>query len=184
MRRLITILFIFMAAAVSAQFRYGLRVGGVFETPNGFWSGGSGFAGGLTCEWESPRSGLALGASVNYERRTIDYDGYVTIDRGWSTPDDAGGDFIAVPLEVRYKFMLPALKELAGPYVLTGPDIAVRLNRASGHPVHVGWNIGVGFDVISHFQVSGGYRFGINNVDEDGMRDSGAWVSVAFLFDI
>lgn len=119
--------------SVSAQFRYGLRLGGVFETPTPthLWDGGSGFAGGVTCEWQSSSSGIAVGASLNYERRTMNYAGDALTLIGYEPPQDAGGDFLALPIDVKYKFMLPALKELAGPYVLTGPDIALRLSKGA-----------------------------------------------------
>lgn len=162
------------------------KIGGVFETPTPthLWDGGSGFAGGVTCEWQSSSSGIAVGASLNYERRTMNYAGDALTLIGYEPPQDAGGDFLALPIDVKYKFMLPALKELAGPYVLTGPDIALRLSKGGGRQAHVGWNFGVGFDIINHFQVSGGYRLGLNKLDYDGLRDSGGWVSVAVLFDI
>ena len=54
----------------------------------------------------------------------------------------------------------------------------------------MGWNVGVGVELIKHLQVSGGYTFGINNIAKEFASNIGKvklrnnyWtVTAAWLF--
>ena len=192
--RLIIMLLAVIAASMTAQaqWRYGIRLGGAFSRPTGSnefceLKGGNGFSGGLAIEWQMPAGGLAVGASALYERRNTSAgmltDGAQSPTRTYST---IGRNYIAVPIDIKYKFGIPAIGGLAGPYVFTGPDLAWRLDSGIGPRTHMGWNVGAGFDIINFVQVSAGYRFGITNIGKDvaeKWRDSGAFVAVTILFD-
>lgn len=166
-----------LVAAVGAQsqMKYGLLVGGEFTRPTGSLKadGGNGFVGGLQLEYNLPATGLAFGTAVTYQRRTI------------SDALKPGGDFLTVPITAKYKFPLRVFKELAGPFVLTGPDFAWRLGDGYGKTFHLGWNAGVGFDIINFIQLSAGYRFGLNNISPTpgSVRDSGWFINASLLFD-
>lgn len=184
----IIILLMLSTITMSAQFHYGVRLGGVFDRPcsekaDGLPSidGGSGFSGGLTADYVFSRINFSVAASVLYEHRNI-----------WATTphDNAkvkfGGNFIAVPIDLKYRLPIHILYDMVSPHILTGPDLAWRLNHAAGRDFHIGWNVGLSVDVINLLQFSGGYRFGINDINPGGytLRDSGAFFAAAILFSI
>ncbi len=171
---------------LSAQMHYGLRIGGVFNSPlssnaprSTSVDGGSGFAGGLTANYIFPRYNMGIGASVLYERRSM-----TASSEGIDTR--FGGDFIAIPIDLKYRLPISVFHDLVSPHVFTGPDLAWRLNKAQGRRFHAGWNVGVSIDAISLLEISGGYRFGLGNINPDGykLRDSGGFIAVAILFSI
>jgi len=192
LRLAITLLAAIAAFSAQAQWRYGIRLGGTFPRPTGSnefceLKGGNGFSGGLTFEWQLPTGGFAVGASAIYERRNTSA-GFRVADSSSDSREYAsiGRNYIAVPIDLKYKFGIPAIGGLAGPYAFTGPDIAWRIGQGIGPRTHIGWNVGAGFDIINFVQVSAGYRFGITNIGKDfneKWRDSGAFVTVTILFD-
>ncbi|MDE6321857.1 MAG: porin family protein [Muribaculaceae bacterium] len=182
----LSLILLFSALTMSAQLHYGLRLGGVFSAPNcsntpqsTSIEGGSGFAGGLTANYMLPNTGFAIGASALYERRNIS-----ATAEGVKTK--LGGDFIAVPIDLKYRLPVSIMSDLVSPYIFTGPNLAWRLNDAQGRRFHAGWNVGVSVDAISLLEISGGYRFGMNNINPQGfkLRDSGGFIAVAILFSI
>lgn len=196
-KRIISILLLcyVCVAPIQAQLRYGIKLGAEFSHPsakNSFDAtidGGSGFTGGLQLEYQMPVCGLAFGVSALYEHRVMNVETplYYRIypDHPANAPnttiDKSGGDFLAVPIDIKYKANLGILHNLVTPYVLTGPDFAFRLNKAVGSSTHLGWNVGGGIDIVNFIQISGGYRFGLNKIY--GMRDNGAFVNIGILFD-
>lgn len=196
-KRIISLLLLCCAcvATIQAQLRYGIKLGAEFSHPsakNSFDAtidGGSGFTGGLQLEYQVPICGLAFGVSALYEHRVMNVETQlyyrISPDYPANAPntviDKSGGEFFAVPFDVKYKINLGILHNLVTPYVLTGPDFAFRLNKAVGSSMHLGWNVGGGIDVVNFIQISGGYRFGLNKIY--GMRDNGAFVNVGILFD-
>ncbi len=138
-KRIISTVIIFLVffAVASAQLRYGIRLGGEFTHPTGeeismvSIKGGSGFVGGLQLEYQLPMCGLAFGVAALYEHRTMNLE---MIENGSvnKMTEKCGGDFIGVPIDVKYKFDVGILHNLLSPYVLTGPDLAFRLNQAQG----------------------------------------------------
>lgn len=175
------------------QWRYGLRLGGsgsAWLLKNGDdirAHRGSGFSGGPTFEWQSPMTGFAVDLSALYTHSGG------KLSHGPGKAVSPGVDFIEVPVGLKYKFFLKGIKELAGPYITTGPTLLVRLNGTSADcPVSTrrlqpAWNIGAGFDVLNFIQLQGQYRFGLGNsaTTPDGLtlRADGWSVSVALLFD-
>lgn len=184
MKRLILILaaVLGIVGAAHAQFRYGLRLGADFAMPVAPAAvdakGGPGFAGGLTCEWQAEKCGFAAGASVIYDHRPVTF--ALTGTEGRLT---AGRDYIAIPVDFKYKFWLASVSDLAAPFVVTGPDFAVRMGSGCGGRLHTGWNFGAGFDVINFVQLSAGYRLGLGKT-AGLVRDSGIYVNFTMLFDI
>lgn len=178
---------------ISAQWRYGVRLGGEFTRPYrdsqllgcGAVYGGSGFSGGLTLEWQMPTCGFATGVSLLYQRRTINEEPPFYGSKDKLELRKLGGDFLALPIDLKYKFFLSATKNLVAPYLFSGPDLALRLGKSQNtNAFHFGWNFGAGLDIINFLQLSGGYRLGISEISKAGeCRDSGGFVSVAILFD-
>lgn len=183
----------------SAQLRYGFRFGGEFagSTLSGAPEGtglrnGSGFSGGLVLEYQAPRCGLAPDIAVTYSRhntRLTDQDG---------SARSFGRNFIDIPLHLKYKFWLPAIHDLAGPMVYTGPAASIRLDHddaapLSTHRLQWGWDVGVGFDIVNFIQITAGYRFALGNAadcfgtlppDSDISLHQQGWnVAATLLFD-
>lgn len=184
MKRLLSFVLalVMMAGMAHAQFRYGLRLGGDIAMPHGASAvdvkGGSGFAGGLTCEWQAEECGFAAGLSLLYDRRPVSYS-----LPGVEERCKIGKDFITVPVDFKYKFWLESASELAGPFVVTGPDLAVRMGSGCGSRLHAGWNFGVGFDVANFMQLSVGWRQGLGKT-ASLVRDNGIFINYTMLFDI
>lgn len=175
----------------SAQFRYGVRLGGDINTSalnkDGYSLGHvSGFSGGLTCEYQLATNGLAFDASLLYTRMGVILKQQ---ERAWRM----GNDFLQLPVHVKYKFPVKAWKQLAGPFVYTGPSILLRLDSdAPDAPFTTprwqpGWEVGAGFNIIDFLQISAGYRFGLNHTfPHSGLktRSDAVNISVSILFDI
>lgn len=181
----------------AAQLRYGVRIGGDINTAH-LHDGAqykqkhlSGFSGGLTLEYQAGFTPWAVDVSALYTYTGIKISGINSEDRAMKT----GNDFLEVPLHVKYKFWLKSVKDLAGPYLYTGPALLIRLDKdEAGLPfetrrLQAGWDIGAGMDIVNFVQIQAGYRFGINNVISSApdrnlrMRNDGVNISVAFLFD-
>lgn len=178
----------------AAQLRYGFNSGGGFagaklkDAPALSVDNRSGFRGGLILEYQLPGSGLAFDGSVLYNRYNA------RIVKGQDMID-FGRDFIDVPLNVKYKFWISAVSDLAAPFVFTGPSFMFHTGSKSESTIVInrfqpGWNVGIGFDVINFLQIQGGYRFGMGNAihrfadsPDAGLRMSGWHVSAILLFD-
>lgn len=182
-----TIVFLACVFFASAQLRYGISLGCGFTHPTGkdienvTIQGGSGFIGGLQLEYQLPMNGLAFGIATLYEHRPMNLNMVSETDEPGKFSEKCGGDFIAIPIEIKYKFDIGLFHNLISPYVLTGPDLAVRLKQAQGSSLHTGWDVGAGIDLVNFIQISGGYRFGLNKIY--GLRDNGAFLKFGILFD-
>lgn len=178
-----------------AQWRYGFNFGGSIseaslDNADGYsLKNRSGFRGGLTLEYQSPRCGLAFDGSVLYER----YNAQLT-DNAMATTTDFGRNFIEVPLNVKYKFWLNAFNQLVAPMVFTGPTFRFALDSKSApltqQRFQPGWNVGAGFDAANILQLSAGYRFGLGNAcksfagrDDATLHSNGWFVQAVILFD-
>lgn len=185
-----------VSTTASAEWRYGVRVGGAISTsrssnlPDYDVKGVSGFSGGVTFEWQHPTMGWAADASLLYTHvgsklQKGDFD------------NKTRTDFLHVPLNVKYKFHLKSTKNLLAPYVYTGPDVMLGVGKvppmpADTHRLQPGWNVGIGFDIINILQIQAGYRFSLGNnaVHRDwfDVRDHKIFndyvsISAAVLFD-
>ncbi|MDE7412282.1 MAG: PorT family protein [Muribaculaceae bacterium] len=181
-----------------SQFRYGIRLGGEISTAtlSGHTSTfhlhhGSGFAGGLTCEYLfREEGGPALGGSILYSHGSAME---VVGPTGSKDTRKLGNDFLEIPLHLKYKYFFPSTKGIFGTFAYTGPSFRMRLDKdapdipAGSRRFQPGWDIGLGIDVINFIQLSAGYRFGLNDALHPGqakLRADGVQISAAILFDI
>lgn len=154
--------------SVSAQLRYGFRLGGAIakaslsDAPGMSVKNGSGFSGGLILEYQMENNGFAPDIAVLYTRYSSKL-----IDEV-SGPVKLGRNFIEVPLHLKYKFYLSSTNNLVAPMIYAGPSLLIRLGQ--GNPeeiaaktVQPGWDLGIGLDIINFIQLSAGYRFGLGN---------------------
>jgi hypothetical protein len=161
------------AVAVPAQakiFSFGPRIGlginemkfdsSILESDNR-----TGFTAGLEAEIMVPVIGIGFDASAMYVRRNAQFmedNNIISSQR----------DYIDIPINVKYKFSLPAVGSLISPYIFTGPDFAFLTSQKAindawqNKSVNVSWNVGAGVQLFSHLQVGASYGFGITKAAE------------------
>lgn len=156
-------------ASASAQFRFGVKAGVNLNSLHfSDWKknlqpdNGCGFTGGVMTEFQVPIIGLCLDASLMYTHMTAATDVYT--DPTASDKIGQNKNFLEIPVNLKYKFPVPMVQ----PYLFTGPSFAFKLGGNDDYfktkTVQCAWNIGLGFEVLSHLQISGSYGFGMNNI--------------------
>lgn len=150
--------------SAQAKFGYGIKVGAninqmsfskdIYDTHNR-----CGITAGLTAEYIAPVLGLGADISLMYTYMTTSVEG-----------EDVNGNFIEIPLHLKYKIGIPAISSILSPYVFTGPNLAVKLNKKAfddTRDCQWGWDLGIGIELIRHLQIGAGYTFGINDIAKD-----------------
>ena len=201
MKKLFTILAVAIALMVSSAnvnaktFSFGVKAGANFnklsfnkEILNDINSANSsGWEAGLMVEANLPIvGGLGADLSLMYARMN---------NSGGELGDNAGKNFIMLPLNVKYKFSLPVVGNYLAPYVFTGPNFMFKLDKnilqnMQTKTCQVAWNIGLGLEFFHHLQVGASYNFGINKVanftlgtNQDFDIKNNYWmVTAAYLF--
>lgn len=128
---------------------------------------------GLMAEVNVPVIGLCFDASVMYARMNNGTQAYYS-DGAGSVPfngDNAGKNFMMIPINLKYKLSLPAISNIVKPYAFTGPNFAFKLDKNIANYIktrtcQVAWNVGLGVELINHLQIGAAYNFGINNIAE------------------
>lgn len=157
---------VIFSVPASAQFKVGPRLGlnvnslhfngDMFKGDNR-----AGFTGGVMCEFTVPIIGIGLDASVMYVRR----------DAKWmkeNVSESAKRDYIAIPVNLKYKLNLPAVNHIVRPFIATGPEFSFLTSRRAindalrNKSTDVSWNFGIGLELISHLQISATYGLGLN----------------------
>lgn len=163
--------------AASAQLRLGLKAGvglnslkyeqKITEVVSG--DNCLGFTGGLMLEWETPVVGLCLDGAVLYARRTVDLTAGDHYFRR---------DYLDVPLNLKFKFVVPSIASKFQPFVFTGPDFAflVSKNKDDGmgkrfSSLSTAWNFGAGVELFRHVQLSAAYGMGLNKSVKGAWND-------------
>lgn len=192
-------LFLGLTIPASAQFSIGPKVGltvndmkldeSVFATDNR-----AGFTAGVTCEFTIPVVNLGFDASVMYVKRTADV---MEMTDDVMQKYEIGGDYIEIPINLKWKIGLPVVGKIISPYIFTGPSFAFLTSKKAikeawkNQSVDINWNIGLGLQLFSKLQVGAYYGIGINDaveavgvVDEpvDIKRQNGWTVTAAWLF--
>lgn len=190
---LFVIAFITGTAEGYSQFRYGLRLGGIFDsyalhdTKEYYLKDGSGFNGGLVIEYQLPGTGFAPDFALLYTRHHVKI-----VDIENTSSDKLPVNYIDLPLHLKYKIPAGILRNIVEPLVYTGPTFAFRLGKSSILlPTEVfqpRWDIGVGFDIANFIALTGGYTFGLKNVvsyGENGpsLKTNGWNIAVNIMFD-
>lgn len=135
----------------------------------------AGWEAGVMAEINLPVVGLGFDASLMYARMNNSTQAYTDNFDGqreeYFNGKNAGKNFLMIPINVKYKFQIPAIKKFMAPYIFTGPDFAFKLDKNFGDALktrtcQVAWNVGVGIQLIDHIQIGASYGFGINNIAE------------------
>ncbi len=147
-----------------------------------------GYTLGVMTEFQVPVIGLCFDLSAMYTRMNSE------IDAPEGEKVAYNKNFLEIPLNLKYKFGLPVIGSVFTPYLFTGPSFAFKLDKNTGDALktkscQVAWNVGLGFELIRHLQISGSYGFGINNIadhwvnTEDAKVKNNYWtVTAAWLF--
>ena len=156
-----------IALAGSAQVRFGLKAGITltdlkFKSDVFAASNRVNFTGGVMVEWETPLQGLAFDVSALYAHRSADISSatdYKYFRR----------DYLDLPVYMIFKFPVAGTQGKFTPYIFCGPDFAILVSsrkndsikeRFSGLSTSI--NVGVGFEIVRHLQISGAYSMGLN----------------------
>ncbi len=192
---LVALVAIFSCGYASADFRWGIKAGLNFSNLNlkNFSSSiedpgnRTGWQAGLMAEFTIPIVNIGADASLLYMRQNVDN----------NVTDDcyANKNFIDLPINLKWKIGLPVVGKIISPIIYTGPDFLFACNKQiikdfQSKTCEVGWNVGIGLQLVNHLQVTGGYCFGLNGVAKytgvdavDYKVKKNYWsVSAAYLF--
>lgn len=164
-----------LAAALpaAAQLRFGPRVGvqinslsfdkEILNSDNR-----AGFTGGLQLEFTVPVVNLGFDISAMYVHRVDNVNGGNALANFKSFK----GDYIEIPLNLKWKLGLPVVGKIISPYVFTGPSAAFLTSKRaiteafSAKKCSWSWNFGLGVELFRHLQVGASYGLGLNKVIE------------------
>lgn len=192
---LVLLIAVFGMGAAQAQLRFGVKAGlnlnslHLSNLSSNFNDDNQcGYTLGVMTEFQVPLIGLCFDLSAMYTRMNSE------IDAPEGETVAYNKNFLEIPLNLKYKFGLPIIGSVFTPYLFTGPSFAFKLDKNSVDALktktcQVAWNVGVGFELIKHLQISGAYGFGINNIADHWVNTTDAkvknnyWtVTAAWLF--
>lgn len=189
---LVALVAIFSVGYASADFRWGIKAGLNFSNlnlknvPSSIQDPGNrtGWQAGLLAEFTIPIVNIGADASLMYMRQNVDH------NQAYENKD-----FIDLPINLKWKIGLPIVGKIISPIIYTGPDFLFALNKHvlddfKSKSCEIGWNLGIGVELLNHLQVTGGYCFGLNSVAkyaganaQDYKVKKNYWqVSAAYLF--
>lgn len=126
-----------------------------------------GFTGGVQLEVMIPVVNLGFDVSAMYARRSSEFMQTVN-DTRYSYKADR--DYIAVPIDFKWKIGIPVISKFLQPYLFTGPEFAFRCSKDAAEDAFrskktdVSWNFGLGLEFFSHLQVGASYGVGMTKV--------------------
>lgn len=130
-----------------------------------------GWTAGVMTEFVVPVIGIGFDVSAMYTRMNAEAILRPNVEGHSATlgSEELGKNFIEIPVNVKYKFNIPAVNTIIRPYVYTGPSFAFKLGKNTfddfkTKTCQVAWNLGLGLELIQHLQVQASYGFGMNNV--------------------
>lgn len=189
MKKLIGVLALLLLLAVGtaparAEFKYGPRLGlnvNKLSFDKDLFDGDNqcGFTGGVQIEYIAPAINLGFDLSVMYS--------YMKMEAELNTPGGnnigtrtVAKNFIEIPLNLKYKFSIPAVNKIIRPYVFTGPSVAFKLDKGDSYfdtkTTQWTWNFGLGLELIQHLQIGASYGLGMNKI-VDGAKVAGITVN-------
>lgn len=179
--------------ANAGQFSFGIKAGLnvnklKFNQELASASNSCGWTAGVTADFTVPIIGIGADASIMYSRMNNAAD--VTYNDNHSTllpsppsigtdvvatpsgSDIYGKNFLEIPINIKYKFNIPVVASVFKPYVFTGPQFGLRLDKSMKDVVNniqsrtfqMNWNVGLGVELIGHLQVAASYGIGCTSV--------------------
>ena len=168
------------AVVASAQFRFGLKVETswnnltIKEDVDFKTRSRMGFNAGPMVEWNFDRNAV-IDASLLYCHRSVEVqDALVTDENGKLVTDDKSNfrrDYLELPINIKYKFNIPAFGGKVTPFVMSGPSVSFLLKNTDENndysKVVLSWTAGLGVELWNHFQISAHYSKGLTNSFKD-----------------
>lgn len=168
-----TIALVAIAGSASAQLTFGVKLGAKFNELN-FKSEryedavNMGFTGGLMLEYMSRTSNIGLDAALMYFYVKTSFNDHantvVKSKVGYDT------HFIELPINFKWKIVLPVARNVVAPYLTTGPSFSIiggerqiAVNSIRYNTAVIDWNIGLGAELLGKFQVGVNYGMGLTN---------------------
>ncbi|MDE5814003.1 MAG: PorT family protein [Muribaculaceae bacterium] len=170
---LVALVAIFSFGYASADFRFGVKAGLNFNKLNykiQNWQQASeelknvdnqtGWMAGVMAEFTIPIVNIGADASILYARQNLSKNEEKYYDNQ---------NFLDIPINLKWKIGLPVVGKFISPIIYTGPDFLFALNKETLNNIktktcEVGWNVGIGVELLRHLQVEAGYCIGLNNV--------------------
>ncbi|MDE6553687.1 MAG: PorT family protein [Muribaculaceae bacterium] len=168
---LVALVAIFSFGYASADFRFGVKAGmninnldykikNLGDATSQLTDPGNraGWMAGVMAEFTIPIVNIGADASLLYARQNVDNN---------SIYDNK--NFLDIPINLKWKIGLPVVGKVISPIIYTGPDFLFALNKQTLNDIktrtcEVGWNVGIGVELLRHLQIEAGYCFGINNI--------------------
>jgi hypothetical protein len=131
----------------------------------------AGFFAGATVKYQFPVVGLGVDGSVLYDQREGDIE--VSIPGGTST-EKLKSQSIQIPINLRYEI---GLGESANIFIFAGPQVGFNIGGKTSelwndmaewrlNTSNFSANVGLGFTVLSHLQVSANYNIALGKTGE------------------
>ena len=173
---LATVMVVLGIGAANADFRFGIKAGmnvnkmhfskdvqnalGQTLDP----ANSTGWTAGVTADFTVPLIGIGMDASVMYTRMNTAAQQEVN-----NRIIDYGKNFIQLPIHLKYKLSLPVVGRIIAPYLFTGPDFSFKLDKkildaVKSKSCQVGWDLGLGVELLRHLQVGASYTWDINKI--------------------
>lgn len=169
---LVALVALFSFGQASADFRFGIKAGLNFNKLDYKNFGQTiqdpgnrtGWQAGVMAEFTVPIINLGMDASIMYARQNLDN----VMPEGQEEVFQ-NKDFLDIPVNLKWKIGLPIVSNIIKPMIYTGPDFLIALNKKTieefkTKTCEVGWNLGIGVELLNHLQITGGYCFGLNSV--------------------
>lgn len=176
---LVALVAIFSFGYASADFRFGVKAGLSFNKLDYKLSGSqeiadqlkdpsnqTGWMAGVMAEFTIPIINIGADASVLYAHQNVS----ASEEKYYGNKN-----FIDIPINLKWKIGIPVINKIISPIIYTGPDFLFALNKSKLDVVdvmyikdnktcEVGWNVGIGVELLQHLQINAGYCFGLNEV--------------------
>ena len=186
----ILLLCIVSVMPADAKIRFGIKVGAnvtkqnteieKFELDN---TALVNFTGGVTLDWNIT-AGFGFDVSALYTAKGTEYvvgtnvlDGLLDNLSGTTVKNTI--HYIEVPVNLKYKLEIPAIKDVFAPYVFAGPSFAFKVGETikyaedkKGHisidnkSIDYALNVGLGMEFIKHLNIAVQYGWGLGTAAE------------------
>lgn len=202
MKKLIaTLLLAATVLTAAAEFRWGPTVSS--DVSSYFWKQKlvdthykGGFNAGVMGEVMIPGIGFGIDFGLRYDQHSASVD--FGSHKIWSSMG-AGNETLTVrsiqlPLNIRFKWTrMDGFERYVAPFIYAGPVFSFTIDHSCKDIVecpagNVSIQVGAGAEFLEHWQLSGGYRWGVSyetrtlKLDNFSARSQGWFINAAYLF--
>ncbi len=171
---LIGLLSLFGASDTKAQFRYGPAAGVDLTTlkykQDLFTIDKSvGYSAGIAAEMMFPGIGFGIDFGLLYEQKGATLNLSERELWNWQKAGNPRSylHYVSIPLHLRFKYTrLGGLEDIIAPFAFAGPSFGFLVGHSDVPALEyaggdVGVDVGLGFEIKQHFQISGSYTWGM-----------------------